>query len=293
MRKKTQYIWQRPEWPEFTWNGTGLLAPLGECRLLQEKLLAKVSILQASLGRQAQVEVLVEEALKTSALEGERLDEHAVRSSLASALGLPVDRPASDAGSDDLLSVLLDRTRNFAVPLTPQRLWRWQAALFPAGYAGVHRIKVGGWREGSEPMRVVSVSIGGRKVHYVAPPSEILDTEMARLIGWWQASGGKVEGIIRAAIAHFWFVTIHPFDDGNGRIARLLTDMALAQDDEHSHGYFSLSTQIMCDQDSYYKVLEQTQKGGGDIADWLIWFLGCYQRAIRHAETLLASLEAG
>jgi Fic family protein len=234
----TQYIWQRPEWPKFTWDDARLLAPLGECRLLQGKLLTKVSTLGLSLGHEAEAEILVEEAIKTSAIEGEQLDVRSVRSSVARRLGLPSAGLPVDRRIDDLVSVLLDATQNFEKPLTPERLWGWQAALFPSGYSGMHKIRVGGWRESAEPMRVVSGPIGREKIHFEAPPAEKLAAEMERFFSWWEGSNAHVEGIIRAAIAHFRFVTIHPFDDGNGRIARVLTDMALAQDDKQHNRYY-------------------------------------------------------
>lgn len=285
-----QYIWQRSEWPKLTWDDAKLLSALGECRLLQGKLLAKVSSLGLNLEHQAQAEILVEEAIKTSAIEGEQLDVRSVRSSVARRLGLPSAGLPVDRRIDDLVSVLMDATQNFETPLTPERTWGWQAALFPSGYSGMHKIKVGGWRDSSEPMRVVSGPIGREKIHYQAPPSEVLAAEMERFYFWWDQSNGYIEGIIRAAIAHFWFVSIHPFDDGNGRIARVLTDMALAQDDKQRNRYYSLSTQIMNDRESYYAILEETQKGTGDITAWLSWFLGCFARAIGRSETILAGV---
>lgn len=286
----TQYIWQRPDWPKFTWNHAELLSALGECRLLQGKLLAKVSSLGLNLEHQAQAEILVEEAIKTSAIEGEQLDVRSVRSSVARRLGLPSAGLPVDRRIDDLVSVLLDATQNFEKRLTPERTWGWQAALFPSGYSGMHKVKVGGWRDSSEPMRVVSGPIGRERIHYEAPPSEVLGAEMQRFFIWWDQSKGNVEGIIRAAVAHLWFVTIHPFDDGNGRIARVLTDMALAQDDKQHHRYYSLSSQIMTDRESYYTILENAQKGTSDITAWLSWFLGCFARAIERSETILAGV---
>ncbi|ABQ27238.1 Fic family protein [Geotalea uraniireducens] len=285
-----QYIWQRPEWPKFTWDDARLLTPLGECRLLQGKLLTKVSTLGLALEHQAQAEILVEEAVKTAAIEGEQLDVRSVRSSVARRLGLPSAGLPVDRRIDDLVSVLLDATQNFEKQLTKERLWGWQAALFPSGYSGMHKIKVGDWRDSSEPMRVVSGPIGREKIHYEAPPAGKLDKEMERFFSWWKESTANAEGIIRAAIAHFWFVTIHPFDDGNGRIARVLTDMALAQDDKQHNRYYSLSTQIMAERETYYTILENTQKGNGDITDWLVWFLGCFARAIERSETILAGV---
>jgi len=281
------YIWQLDSWPHLIWNTDRLLAPLGECRLLQGKLLSRTGGLGMRLDTQAQAEILVEETIKTAAIEGELLDVRSVRSSIARRLGLPSAGLPVDRRIDELVSVLLDATQRFDTPLTPERLWGWQAALFPSGYSGLHRIRIGGWRESAEPMRVVSGPIGREKIHFEAPPSDRLDMEMRQFLSWWHDSIGAVEGLMRAALAHLRFVTIHPFDDGNGRIARALTDMALAQDDRQRIRYYSLSTQIMDEREEYYNVLEITQKGPGDVTDWLVWFLGCFARAIAKSEDIL------
>lgn len=281
------YIWQSDNWPHFTWDTDKLLVPLGECRLLQGKLLTKIGGLGMQLDDQAQAEILVEEVIKTSAIEGDQLDVRSVRSSVARRLGLPSAGLPLDRRIDDLVAVLLDATQQFDKPLTPERLCGWQAALFPSGYSGMHKIKVGGWRDSKEPMRVVSGPIGREKIHFEAPPAEMLDAEMGRFLSWWGDSLGKIEGVVRAALLHLWFVTIHPFDDGNGRIARALTDMALAQDDKQRVRYYSLSTQIMAERDGYYEILEKTQKGSGDVTDWLMWFLGCFARAIEKSEDIM------
>lgn len=272
------------------WDTAQLLAPLGECRLLQGKLLSKVSGLGFKLEHHAQAEILVEETLKTSAIEGEQLDVRSVRSSVARRLGLPSAGLPVDRRIDDLVSVLLDATQNFATPLTDKRLWGWQAALFPSGYSGMHQVKVGGWRDGVEPMRVVSGAVGREKIHFEAPASQRIDKEMQGFLSWWDESAGKVEGVIRAAVAHFRFVTIHPFEDGNGRIARALTDMALAQDDKQPTRYYSLSAQIMAERESYYNILEKSQKGTCDITEWLAWFLGCFARAIERSDEILTGV---
>jgi Fic family protein len=281
------YIWQLDSWPHLTWNTDSLLALLGECRLLQGKLLSKIGTLGMQLDSQAQAEILVEETMKTSAIEGELLDARSVRSSVARRLGLPSAGLPVDRRIDDLVSVLLDATQYSDVPLTRERLWGWQAALFPSGYSGLHKIKVGGWRDSAEPMRVVSGPIGREKIHFEAPPFHELDIEMRHFLSWWHDSVGTIEGVIRAALVHLRFVTIHPFDDGNGRIARALTDMALAQDDKQRVRYYSLSTQIMTEREGYYEILEKTQKGSGDVTDWLVWFLGCFSRAIAKSEDIM------
>lgn len=283
----TRYIWQDPDWPNFHWDASALLEPLGACRLAQGQLLTRVASLGLPLASQSHAEILVEETVKTSAIEGETLDVRSVRSSVARRLGLPSAGLPVDRRVDDLVAVLLDATQNYAAPLTVERLWGWQAALFSSGYSGLHRIKVGSWRDSAEPMRVVSGAIGRERVHFEAPPADRLAAEMQRFLAWLNADGTVTEGILRAAVTHLWFVTIHPFDDGNGRIARALTDMALAQDDRQPARYFSLSTQIMADRNGYYDILEKTQKGGCDITGWLTWFLDCYARSIRRSEELL------
>ncbi len=177
--------------------------------------------------------------------------------------------------------------QNYDSPLSFERLWGWQAALFPTGYSGLHKIKVGGWRDSQEPMRVLSGACGREKIHFEAPPADALEEEMKHFLSWWEESKGKVEGVIRAAVAHLWFVTVHPFEDGNGRIARAITDMALAQDDKQRVRYYALSAQIMSEREGYYHILEKTQRGTSDITAWLLWFLGCFTRSIQHSDDLL------
>ncbi|MCM2264277.1 MAG: Fic family protein [Desulfuromonadales bacterium] len=281
------YIWQNPDWPNFRWDANSLLEPLGACRRAQGQLLTRVAGLGLPLANQSHAEILVEETVKTSAIEGETLDARSVRSSVARRLGLPSAGLPVDRRIDDLVAVLLDATQNFTAPLSAERLWGWQAALFPSGYSGLHRIKVGGWRDSAEPMRVVSGAIGRERIHFEAPPANRLDAEMQRFLDWFNTGSETVEGILRAALAHLWFVSIHPFDDGNGRIARALTDMALAQDDQQPARYFSLSTQIMAERNGYYSILESTQKSSCDVTAWLAWFLDCYVRSIRCSADLL------
>ena len=284
------YIWDLDHWPDLTWDTARLLEPLGECRLLQGKLLSRVGTLGMQLDSQAQAEILIEETIKTSAIEGEQLDVRSVRSSVARRLGLPSAGLPVDRRIDNLVSVLLDATQNFNTPLTPDRLWGWQAALFPSGYSGLHKITIGGWRDSTEPMRVISGPIGREKIHFEAPPAETIDREMRRFLSWWHESIGTIEGVLRAALVHLHFVTIHPFDDGNGRIARALTDMALAQDDKQQIRYYSLSAQIMAEREGYYEILEKTQKGTGDVTDWLVWFLGCFSRAIEASDGIMCGI---
>lgn len=289
MAKAPQYIWQRPNWTNFAWRSEEILNLLGRCRLVQGKLLGKVIDLGLALDVQAHAEVLAEETMKTSAIEGEKLDIRSVRSSVARKLGLPSAGLPVDRHVDGVVAVILDATLNHHEPLNPERLYGWHAGLFPTGYSGMHKIRVGAWR-GDEPMRVVSGAIGREKVHFVAPPAERVAEEMALFLSWWNSSRCREEGLIRAAIGHFRFVTIHPFEDGNGRIARALTDMALAQDDSQKHRYYSLSSQIMEERDSYYDILEACQKGESDITPWLVWFLECFSRAIDRSEAILSGV---
>jgi Fic family protein len=256
--------------------------------LSQGKLLSKIQALGIQLSNEAQAEILTEETIKTAAIEGENLDKNSVRSSVARRLGLPTaGLPHPARHIDGLVEVLLDATANHDKPLTAERLKGWQAALFPTGFSGLHRIRVGEWR-GPEPMQVVSGPMGLEKVHFEAPPSQRIEEEVAQFIDWWQESRGKLEGLLRAGVAHFRMVTIHPFEDGNGRIARALTDMALAQDERMGKRFYSLSSGIMAERSDYYNILEQTQKGYGDITGWLLWFLGCIQRAIEESLNLIA-----
>ena len=286
------YTWERNNWPEFTWQNEELIHIIGQTRLAQGKLLSKVQSFGIELSRDAQAEILTEEAIKTAAIEGESLDKDSVRSSVARRLGLPTaGLPPVARHIDGLVEVLLDATTNYDKPLTPSRLKGWQAALFPTGYSGMQRIRVGEWR-GSEPMQIVSGPIGREKVHFEAPPFQRIEEEMNRFFTWWQESRGKAEGLLRAAVAHFHFVTIHPFEDGNGRIARALTDMALAQDEQLPRRFYSLSNRIMAERNDYYHILEACQKGNSDITPWLLWFLSCMQRALENSQRLITGVLA-
>ncbi|MFC1890456.1 Fic family protein [Thermodesulfobacteriota bacterium] len=282
-----QYIWQHPDWPNFCWNNDQLMALLGDCRLRQGKLLSRAGALGAEHRLEAQAEILSIETIQTAAIEGELLDRDSVKSSVARRLGLPsAGLPPSDRSADGLVEVLLDATTGCERPLTGVRIKGWQAALFPTGYSGLHLIRVGQWR-GTEPMRVLSGPTGRETIHFEAPPGDQVTDEMGRFIDWWAGEAGKIEGLIRAGIAHFRFVTIHPFEDGNGRIARALTDMALAQDEGVPVRFYSLSAQVMAEREEYYSVLERSQRGDCDITNWLAWFLGCFHRAVERSENLI------
>ena len=261
------YIWQLPSWPEFHWDNAELLRPLGITRQIQGKLLAKSEY----FGLGIRAEVLTQEAFTTAAIEGEILDRNSVRSSVARRLGLPTaGLPPAERHIDGLVEMLINATRNHNEPLTASRLKGWQAALFPTGYSGMSKIVVGDWRRGTEPMQVVSGPIEKEKVHYEAPPATTVEGEVERFLAWFRSSPEQMDGLIRAAIAHLWFVTIHPFQDGNGRIARAIADMPLAQDENKDFRLYSMSAQIRTEQDNYYNILEQTQKGNGDITELII-----------------------
>ena len=278
------YIWKQKKWPQLKWQSDSLLPSLSQARFLQGELLSKIRSLGLDQGKEPSAEILVEEAVKTAAIEGIRLDKDAVRSSVARRLGLPAAGLKSpDKDVEGLVSVLLDATRNYKKPVTVKRLKSWQAALFPTGYSGLSKIRVGKWR-GKSPMQVVSGPIGRKRVHFEAPPSEKIDTEIKKFIKWWQKPPKNLDGLLRAGIAHFYFVTIHPFEDGNGRIARALTDMALAQDENLPKRYYSLSTSIMARRKAYYDILEKCQRGTLNITEWLSWFLKCYLKAIEESE---------
>jgi len=288
-----KYIWQCSSWPKFTWDSSSLLPILGQARLAQGDLLGRIRRLGFKLGEEAQADILTEEAIKTAAIEGERLNPQAVRSSVARHLGLSTAGLGPTTRSiDGLIEVILDATQNYNKALSSHRLKAWHAALFPTGYSGLHKIRVGQWR-GKEPMRVVSGPIGREKIHFEAPPGETVDSEMQMFFHWWKTSAGVMDGLLRAGLAHFYFVTIHPLEDGNGRIARALTDMAIAKDEKLKVRYYSFSSQIMEERDEYYSALEKCSKSGGmDVTGWLIWFLGCYRRAVQGSEKIIGNVLA-
>jgi len=293
MTHDTQYIWQEMAWPELRREGAALLKSVGDCRFQQGSLLAQMRELGFEIQQQARAEVLIEDALKTSEIEGERLDPNAVRSSVARRLGLPsAGLPAiRNQHADGMVEILLDATMNHEQELTAARLFGWHAALFPTGYSGLREIQIAAWRDDREgPMRVVSGPIGREKVHYEAPPADRVEREMKNFFLWWGKSRNEIDGLLRAGIAHLWFVAVHPFEDGNGRIARTLSDMALAQDENLSPRFYSMASQIMAEREEYYEVLEHTNKGNVDITEWLKWFLECMSRAILRSNELLSNI---
>ncbi len=285
------YIWERPGWPHFTWDDTRLLEPLATARLKQGQLVGSMVRLGLDLTGEAQVESLTEEVTKSSEIEGEMLDRDRVRSSVARRLGVHEAAVApADRRTEGVVEMTLDATLNHDAPLSAERLFDWQAALFPVGHGGPRRIRTGCWRDDAlGPMQVVSGPVGRRRVHYQAPPAHRLGAEMDRFLGWFNRRH-EPEGLLRAGLAHLWFVTIHPFEDGNGRIARAVADQALAQSDHSPQRFYSMSSQIHRERSAYYTMLERTQKGALDVTDWLAWFLGCFGRAIDGAGAAYANV---
>ncbi|AUN96094.1 Fic family protein [Pseudazoarcus pumilus] len=286
------WIWQQADWPKFRWDERALLTPLAQARLKQGKLLGLKGLLDAGLSDEARAQILIEECLNTSAIEGERFDVDAVRSSVARHLGLPTaGLPRPPRAVDGLIEVLLDATGGFDRPLTPQRLFGWQAALFPTGYSGLVEIRTASLR-GDAPMRVVSGRAGREKVHFEAPPRDGLERELQAFIDWCEHPPAGLDGLLFAGLAHLWFVTVHPFEDGNGRLARAITDMALCRDEAQPLRMFSLSARIMHERDAYYTALERTQRGDLDVTDWLQWFLAEVALACEQAEVTVARVIA-
>jgi Fic family protein len=284
-------IWERAEWPNFTWNDARLLEPLAAARLKQGRLLGIMERLGFDLKLEAQLEALTADVIKSAEIEGEAFDREAVRSSIARRLGVPAAAVASaDRRTEGVVDMMLDATANHDAPLTAERLFGWQAALFPTGYSGLRRVGTGRWRDDAEgPMQVVSGPLGRERVHYQAPPAAGLDAEMRAFLAWFNRKGAP-EGLLRAGLAHLWFVTIHPFEDGNGRVARAIADQALAQSEGSGQRFYSMSNQIRKERSAYYDALAQSQKGGLDVTDWLAWFLGCFSRAIDGAEAACANV---
>lgn len=276
------YLYQKKEWPAFYWDEKVISPLLASVRYKQGMLLGKMLGFGFKLQKEATLDVLTLEVIKSSEIEGEILDAEQVRSSIARRLGMEiVGLIPSDRNVDGVVDMMLDAIEKFDKPLTDERLFAWHAALFPTGYSGIHKIVVAGWRDNTEadPMQVVSGASGREVVHFQAPGSSVLEKEMKLFLGWFN-SNQENDPILKAAIAHLWFVTIHPFDDGNGRIARAITDMLLAKADGSAQRFYSVSAQIRNDRKEYYDVLENTQKGSLDITEWLEWFLQCLDRAL-------------
>jgi Fic family protein len=287
------YIHELPNWPRFDWNRDRLAEPLAAVRHRQGRLFGHMEALGFDLRQEALLQTLTADVLKSSEIEGEKLDADQVRSSIARRLGMDISglKP-SDRHVEGIVEMMLDATRHYAQPLTAERLFGWQAALFPTGRSGMTKIRAGAWRDDSSgPMQVVSGPISKERVHFQAPPAAHIDGEMAAFLGWFNANG-DTDPVMNAGLAHLWFVTIHPFDDGNGRIARAITDMVLARSENSPQRFYSMSSQIRQEREGYYDILEKTQNGSLDITPWMEWFLACLGRAIDGAQTTLAAVLA-
>ncbi len=291
MQRKMRYIHERPGWPTLTWESDALAADLAAVRHKQGRLLGKMEALGFDLRAEASLTMLTSEVVTSSAIEGEILNPEEVRSSIARRLGLNFEK-VTKVGRDveGIVEIMLDATRSFESPLTKRRLFDWHAALFPTGRSGMSRITVGAWRKkDAGPMQVVSGPYGREKVHFEAPEANRLASEMDLFLKWFNAPS-TVDPVLKAGIAHFWFVTIHPFEDGNGRIARAIADMALARADGTQDRFYSMSSQIEVERKDYYLELESAQRGDEDITRWLSWFVDCLGRAIDATEQALAAV---
>jgi Fic family protein len=287
------YVHELAEWPGLHWNKERLAQPLAEVRHRQGVLIGHMGALGFNLQQEAVLQTLTTDVIKSSEIEGERLDPEQVRSSIARRLGMDVGalRPA-DRDVEGVVEMMLDATRNYNQPLTAQRLFGWHAALFPTGHSGMRKIAVGAWRHDIEgPMQVVSGPMGKERVHFEAPAAPRLEKEMSAFLDWFNGTSDP-DPVMKAGLAHLWFVSIHPFDDGNGRIARAIADMALARSESGPQRFYSMSAQIRQDRNAYYEILERTQKGDMDVTPWMEWFLGCLGRAIDGAQTGLAAVLA-
>jgi Fic family protein len=285
------HIWERQEWPSLSWDDRRLSPLVAAVARQQGQLLGRMEVLGFDLRDEAHLQTLTEDVVKSSEIEGEQLNREQVRSSIARRLGLEVGGlVAADRQVEGVVEMMLDATGRFDEPLTEERLFAWHASLFPTGHSGMRQVIVGRWRDDrTGPMQVVSGPVGREKVHYEAPPAERLADEMARFLSWFE-SPGHMDPLLTAGLAHLWFVTIHPFDDGNGRIARAIADMALSRSESSRRRFYSMSSQIRRERRDYYATLESTQKGGMDVTPWQTWFLGCLARAIEGADDTLGSV---
>ena len=285
------WVHEHQNWPDFTWDAGELASRLADIRHRQGRLLGRMEGLGFELKREASLTTLTNDVVKSSAIEGETLNPKEVRSSIARRLGIGIASPLpANQDVEGIVEIMLDATQQFSEPLTKKRLFGWHAALFPIGHSGMRRITVGGWRSvESGPMQVVSGPIGREKVHFEAPDAKRLEHEMAKFLAWFEGEDG-IDPVLRASIAHLWFVTIHPFEDGNGRIARAIADMTLARADGMGDRFYSLSSQFESERKDYYDQLEKQQRGTPEVTSWLKWFLDCLGRAIANAENTLSAV---
>ena len=287
-----KYLHERPNWPNFIWDTKSLAEKLAAVRHKQGRLIGRMESLGFSLRSEAMLQTLTQDVLKSSEIEGEILDKDQVRSSIARRLGMDIGAlTPAERDVEGVVEMMLDATQRYDQPLTDKRLFGWHASLFPTGYSGIHKITVGAWRTDEKgPMQVVSGPIGKERIHYQAPGAPRLEKEMKAFLDWFNTNS-DIDPVLKAGLAHLWFVTIHPFDDGNGRIARAIADMALARSEKSPQRFYSMSAQIRKERNTYYDKLEATQKQDNfNIAPWLDWFLGCLDRAIDGAEEILSSV---
>jgi len=287
------YIHELQGWPRFRWDTDRLTEPLASVRHRQGRLIGRMESMGFNLRQEAVLRTLTADVLKSSEIEGEQLEADQVRSSIARRLGMDVGAlKATDRHVEGIVEMMLDATGHYDQPLTVDRLFGWHAALFPTGRSGLRKIRVGAWRDdGTGPMQVVSGPIGKERVHFAAPPAALIEREMTAFLDWFNGPP-DVDEVLKAGLSHLWFVTIHPFDDGNGRIARAIADMALARSEKSPQRFYSMSAQIRQERTAYYDVLEQTQKGTMDVTVWMNWFLGCLGGAIDGAEAILGTVLA-
>lgn len=285
------YIHQHKDWPAFSWDNGVLIPYIGKVRDLQGRLIGRMESLGFELREEAVLETLTEDVVKSSAIEGEFLNPDEVRSSIARRLGIEISGlQEASRYVDGVVEMMLDATQAYDTPLSKDRLFGWHSALFPTGRSGMYKISVGNWRTDSQgPMQVVSGPMGREKIHFTAPEASRLDFEMNRFLDWYN-SDSEIEPVLKSATAHLWFVSIHPFDDGNGRIARAIADSLLARADRTSQRFYSMSAQIMRSKKEYYTILESTQKGSLDISQWLVWYIECLIEAIVNTEETLSKV---
>jgi len=273
-----KYIYQYEQWPNFTWDNSKIQVVLGRVRHLQGKIFGKMGGLGFSIKEETILSTLTLDVLKSSEIEGEILNYEQVRSSIARRLGIEYAGLVHvDRNVEGVVEMMLDATQRYKEALNHERIFGWHAALFPTGWSGIHRIETGSYRTGL--MQVVSGPMGMEKIHYEAPAHETMQSEMEAFLKWLDTDI-DIDGVIKAAIAHFWFIIIHPFDDGNGRIARAISDMLLARSEESEQRFYSLSNQILTEKKKYYEVLQTVQYSSGDITEWIDWFLNCLYRAL-------------
>lgn len=291
MRNMSEYIYERKDWPDYRWDNGKVIGLLGEVRNMQGRLLGRMESLGFELKREAVLNAVTLEVVKSSEIEGEILSLEQVRSSVARHLGIEIDDPIEpEKNVEGIVDMMVDAVENYQMPLTKERLFAWHSGLFPAGRSRLSRITVGAWRMDLKgPMQVISGAIGKETIHFQAPKAAMVEREMGKFMKWYNREGNN-DQVLKSAVAHLWFITIHPFEDGNGRIARALAEMLLSRSDKSNLRFYSMSSRIRTERKKYYRVIEKTQKGDLDITEWLIWYLSCLMNAIKSTESVLAKV---